>query len=320
MAQGSALLYSVACARRSGGKRCEASRTAISSAWPVASPSGQPKALPASARTASRSSTINAAKGCLPRAFAAAASAMVWRRYCRSRAVAAASIPISPVGTAWTHPSARRMRARTVRECASQDPRRRPAMQRPVLGIALTNTSHARSEPCRLCWAHGACLCRQVSSTHGIRYGSHMAISRPSCRAQGGTTQSARRGHRRSRGMQEPFCGLVVLFCDLTGIHRGEMAFFDNALAGDHRVIHIDGLPKDNRGHGIVHAGETKAIEIDGAEVRALAPCQTANILSAQDCRTATRAERERFARSHQGALGIVGEGIPREALFDPRD
>ena len=77
--------------------------------------------------------------------------------------------------------------------------------------------------------------------------------------------------------MQEPFRGFVVFFCNLAGIHSDEMAFFDNALASDHRVIHIDGLPKDNRGHGIVHAGETQAIEIDGAEVRALAPCQTAN-------------------------------------------
>src|SRR5215472_13847142 len=107
--------------------------------------------------------------------------------------------------------------------------------------------------------------------------------------------------------MQEPSRGFVVFFCDLTGIHSGEMAFFDNALAGDYRVIHIDGLPEDNRGHGIVHAGETKAIEIDGAEVRALATLQTANILSAQDCRTATRTERERFARGHQGARGSVG-------------
>ena len=99
----------------------------------------------------------------------------------------------------------------------------------------------------------------------------------------------------------------MVFFCYLTGIHSGEMSFFDNALAGDHRVIHIDGLTEDNRGHGIVHAGETNAIEIDGAEVRALATCQTANILSAQDCRATTRAESERFARGHQFALGIVG-------------
>src|SRR5262249_56104967 len=99
MAQGSALLYSVACARRSGGKRREASRTASSSAWPVASPSGQPKALPASAKTSSPASTINAAKGCLPRAFAAAESAMAWRRYRRSRSVAVVSIRLLHTST-----------------------------------------------------------------------------------------------------------------------------------------------------------------------------------------------------------------------------
>ena len=42
-------------------------------------------------------------------------------------------------------------------------------MKMTVLGIDLTNTSHSRSEPCRLFCAHGAFLCRQVSSTDGIR-------------------------------------------------------------------------------------------------------------------------------------------------------
>ena len=74
--------------------------------------------------------------------------------------------------------------------------------------------------------------------------------------------------------MQEPFRGFVVFFCYLTGIHSDEMSFFDNELAGDHRVIHIDGLPEDHRGNGIMHACETHAIEIDSAEVRALATFQ----------------------------------------------
>ena len=77
--------------------------------------------------------------------------------------------------------------------------------------------------------------------------------------------------------MQEPLRGFVVLFCYLTGIHSSEMSFFDNALAGNHRVIHIDRLTEDNRGHGIVHAGEPNTIEIDGAEVRTLATFQTTN-------------------------------------------
>jgi hypothetical protein len=32
-------------------------------------------------------------------------------------------------------------------------------------------------------------------------------------------------------------------------------------------------LTENHRGHGIVHAGEPQAIEIDGAEVCALATC-----------------------------------------------
>ena len=103
--------------------------------------------------------------------------------------------------------------------------------------------------------------------------------------------------------MQEPLRGFVVLFCYLTGIHSGEMSFFDNALPGDYRVIHIDGLPKDNRGHRIVHAGETKAIEIDGAEVRALAPLQTPHILSSQDGRAACRVRALRAQSS--GCVGV---------------
>ena len=42
--------------------------------------------------------------------------------------------------------------------------------------------------------------------------------------------------------MQEPLRGFVVLFGYLTGIHSGEMSFFDNALAGNYRVIHIERL------------------------------------------------------------------------------
>src|SRR5439155_27241399 len=63
----------------------------------------------------------------------------------------------------------------------------------------------------------------------------------------------------------------------------------------------------------------TQALEIDGAEVRALATLHTTNILSAQDCRATTRAESGCFARGHQGAMGTVGYGIPREALVDTR-
>jgi len=82
------------------------------------------------------------------------------------------------------------------------------------------------------------------------------------------------------------------MFLDqLMFINRDQLPFPDNELTTDHGVIHIDGMPKDDRGNGIVHTGKADPIQIDGEEVRALATFQTAYIISSKNCRPATRAK-----------------------------
>ena len=44
-------------------------------------------------------------------------------------------------------------------------------------------------------------------------------------------------------------------------IDSDELTFPDNELAVDDRVIRIDGLTKDDRGDGIMHACETQVVQ-----------------------------------------------------------
>jgi hypothetical protein len=82
-------------------------------------------------------------------------------------------------------------------------------------------------------------------------------------------------------------------------INGNQLSFFDNELAAYDRVIRIDGLTKDNRGNGVVHACITNSIKIHSEEVGALASFQAANIVSSQDCRSPARGKIQRFAGSH---------------------
>ena len=69
-----------------------------------------------------------------------------------------------------------------------------------------------------------------------------------------------------------------MFFDQFALIYRDKLTFSDNKLSADDRIIRVDGLTEDNGGNRVVHAGEFKALQIHGEEVRAFANFEAADV------------------------------------------